>query len=78
MSALNSKDVEALYSRLVSLFLDDMAQVELNVPYGKEGVLAGIRKNMHVLSESYEEKGFCLKVNANPGTVTNLKGRLAS
>jgi len=27
--------------------------VELLVPYGKEGVLADIRKNVHVLSESY-------------------------
>jgi 50S ribosomal subunit-associated GTPase HflX len=78
MSALSPKDVEALHSRLVSLFLDNMAQVELVVPYGKEGVLADIRKNIHVLSESYEEKGVCLKINANPGTVTALKRRLAS
>jgi len=78
MSVLNPKDVEALHSRLVSFFLDNMAQVELVVPYGKEGVLADIRKNIHVLSESYEEKGVCLKINANPGTVTALKRRLAS
>src|SRR6202521_3822366 len=78
MSALNPKDIEALHSRLVSLFVDNMAQVELVVPYGKEGVLADIRKNVHVLSESYEEKGVCLKVKANPGTLTALKQRLAS
>jgi hypothetical protein len=41
-----------------------MTEVELVVPYGKEGVLADIRKNVHVLSESYEEKGVCLKVKA--------------
>jgi len=41
-------------------------------------VLADIRKNIHELSESYEEKGVCLKINANPGTVTALKRRLAS
>jgi GTP-binding protein HflX len=78
MSALNPKDIEALHSRIVSFFFDSMAQVELVVPYGKEGVLADIRKNIHVLSESYEEKGVCLKVKANPDTVTALKGRLAS
>src|SRR5437867_5476196 len=78
MSALNPKDVEALHSRLVSFFLDNMAQVELVVPYGKEAVLADIRKNIHVLSVSYEEKGVRLKINANPGTVTALKRRLAS
>jgi GTP-binding protein HflX len=78
MSALNPKDIEALRRRLVSFFLDDMAQVELVVPYGKEGVLADIRKNILVVSESYEEKGVCLKIKANPGTVSALKRRLAS
>jgi GTP-binding protein HflX len=78
MSALNPKDIEALHSRLVSFFLENMAEVELVVPYGKEGVLADIRKNIHVLSESYEEKGVCLKIKANLGTVTALKRRLAS
>jgi GTPase len=78
MSVLNPKDIEALHSRLVNFFLDNMAQLELVVPYGKEGVLADIRKDIQVLSESYEEKGVCLKIKANPGTVTVLKPRLAS
>src|SRR5580700_4940517 len=78
MSALNPKDIGALHSRLVSFFLDNMDQVEVVVPYGKEGVLAEIRKNILVVSESYEEKGVCLKIKANPGTVTALKRRLAS
>lgn len=78
MSALNPQDIEALRSRLVTFFLDTMTEVELVVPYGKEGVLADIRKNVHVLSESYEEKGVCLNVKANPGTLTALKQRLAS
>jgi GTPase len=78
MSALNPHDIEALHSRLVAFFLDTMTEVELVVPYGKESVLADIRKNIHVLSESYEEKGVCLKVKANPGTLTALKQRLAS
>jgi hypothetical protein len=52
--------------------------VDLVVPYGKEGVLADIRKNIHVLSESYEEKGVCLKIKANAGTLTALKQRLPS
>ena len=78
MSALNPQDIEALHSRLVTFFLDAMTEAELVVPYGKEGVLADIRKNIHVLSESYEEKGVWLKVKANPGTLTALKQRLAS
>jgi hypothetical protein len=57
---------------------DTMTEMELVVPYGKEGVLADIRKNVHVLSESCEEKGVCLKVKANPRTLTVLKQRLAS
>jgi len=76
MSALNPQDIEALHSRLVTFFLDTMTEVELVVPYGKEGVLADIRKSIHVLSESYEEKGVCLKIKANPGTLNVLKQRV--
>src|ERR1700722_7540464 len=78
MTSLHPKDIEALHSRIVSFFFDSMAQVEIVVPYGKEGVLADIRKNIQVLSESYEEKGVCLKIKANPDTVTALKRRLVS
>ena len=77
MSALNPKDIEALHERLVRFFLDDMTEVDLVVPYGKEGVLAEIRKNIHVLRESYEEKGVCLTIKATPGTLAALKRRLA-
>src|ERR1700720_4056109 len=77
MSALNPQDIEALHSRLVTFFLDNMDQVELVVPYGKEAVLADIRKNILVISESHEKKGVCLKIKANPGTLTALKQRLA-
>jgi GTPase len=78
MSALNAKDIEALRFRIVSFFLDNMAQAELVVPYGKEGVLGNIRENIHVLSESYDEKGIRLTIKANPDTVTALKRRLTS
>ena len=78
MSALNPQDIDTLHSRLVNFFLDTMTEVEFVVPYGKEGVLADIRKSIHVLSESYEEKGVCLKIKANPGTLTAVKQRLDS
>jgi len=78
MSALNPKDIEALHERLVRFFLDNMTQVDLVVSYGKEGVLAEIRKNVHVLKESYDERGVCLTIKATPGTLTALKRRLAS
>ena len=78
MSALNPRDIEALHERLVRFFLDNMMQVDLMVSYGKEGVLAEIRKNVHVLKESYDENGVCLTIKATPATLTALKQRLAS
>jgi GTPase len=78
MSALNPKDVEALHERLVRFFLDSMTQADLVVSYGKEGVLAEIRKNVHVLKESYDENGVSLTIKATPGTLTALKRRLGS
>ena len=62
MSAINPKDIDALHER--RLFLDNMTQVDLVVSYGKEGVLAEIRKNVHVLKESYDERGVCLTIKA--------------
>jgi GTP-binding protein HflX len=78
MSTLNPRDIEKLHERLVRFFLDTMTQVDLVVSYGKEGVLAEIRKNVHVLKESYDEKGVHLTIKATPGTLTALKRRLAS
>src|SRR6266568_3070313 len=78
MSALNPKDIEALHERLLRFFLDNMTEVDLVVSYGKEGVLAEIRSNVHVLKESYDEKGVCITIKATPGTLTALKRRLAS
>jgi GTPase len=78
MSALNPKDIEALHERLVRFFLDNMTQVDIVVPYGKEGVLAEIRKNVRVLKESYDHEGARLTIKATPGTLTALKRRLAS
>jgi GTPase len=78
MSALKSQDVEVLHQRVARFFLDSMTQVDLVVSYGKEGVLAEIRKNVHVLKESYDEKGVCLTIKATPGTLAALKRRLAS
>jgi GTP-binding protein HflX len=78
MSALNPQDIDALHERLVKFFLDEMTQVDLVVSYGKEGVLAEIRKNAHVLKESYSEKGVCLTIKATQSTVNALKQRLVS
>jgi len=77
MSAFNPKDIEALHDRLVRFFLDNMTEVDLVIPYGKEGVLAEIRKNVHVLKESYDEKGACLTIRSTSGTLTVLKQRLS-
>lgn len=78
VSALNPKDIEALHDRLLRFFLDNMVEVELVVSYGKESVLAEIRKNARVLNESYDEKGVRLTIKAISGTVASLKRRLAS
>ena len=46
--------------------------------FGDGQVLAEIRKNVHALKESYDEKGVCLMIKATPGTLTVLNRRLAS
>jgi 50S ribosomal subunit-associated GTPase HflX len=70
MSALNP--IETLHERLVRFFLNNMTEVHLVVAYGKEAVLAEIRKHVHVLKESYDERGVCLTIKTTPAVANAL------
>ena len=67
MSALDPKGIEALHSRLVSFFVENMAQVEFVVPYGKEGVLADIRKKHPRAQRVVRGKGCLFQDKGEPG-----------
>jgi GTP-binding protein HflX len=78
MSVFVPKDVHALRGKIIDFFVLGLPEVELVVPYDKQGVIGDIRQNVHVVREDYQEDGLHLKVKADPKMVTALKKRIAA
>jgi GTPase len=78
VSAIDPKSVEAFRSKVISYFFDAFTEEEILIPYGKENIIGEIRKNTHVLSESYRENGLTLKVKGDPKTLNSIKKRMAA
>jgi hypothetical protein len=64
--------------RINDFFILGLPEVELFVPYDKQGVIGDIRRNVHVIREDCQKDGLHLKVKADPKMVTALKKRIAA
>jgi GTP-binding protein HflX len=78
MSAFVPEDVHELRRKVIDFFVLGLPEVELFVPYTKQGLIAEIRRNVHVVREDYQEDGLHLKVKADPKMLTALKKRIAA
>jgi GTP-binding protein HflX len=78
MSAFVPEDVHKLRRKVIDFFVLGLPEVELFVPYTKQGVIAEIRRNVHVVREDYREDGLHLSVKADPKMLTALKKRIAA
>src|ERR1019366_932423 len=78
MSAFVPEDVHELRRKVIDFFVLGLPEVELFVPYTKQGLTAEIRRNVHVVREDYQEDGLHLKVKADPKMLTALKKQIAA
>ena len=78
MSAFVPDDVHELRGKIIDFFVLGLPEVDLFVPYDKQGVIGDIRRNVHVVREDYQKDGLHLKVKADPNMVTALKKRIAA
>jgi GTPase len=76
LSALNSSDVAQLRARIVDYFESRMKEEELVVPFGKEGAIGALRKDVVVLREAYENDGLHLKLKGSPQTLSAIRRKL--
>lgn len=73
ISTFNKEDIQNLRDAIIGFFELDMIEDELFIPYTTPGAIGEIRNRMRVISESYNEKGTCLRVRARQVDLDSLK-----
>jgi len=73
ISTFNKEDIKHLREALLGFFETDMVESKLFIPYTTPGAIGEIRGRMRVISESYDEKGTCLRVRARQEDLNSLK-----
>jgi GTP-binding protein HflX len=75
LSTRSKEDVASLRDVILNFFERDHVEIDLVLPYDKPGLVGDVRRNMRVLSESYDETGTTLRVSALPGTIDAFRKR---
>ena len=77
MSARRPDDVAKLRDAIIAFFQRDLIEAELFLPWSAQRLRGEIFANCEVLEERAGTDGATLRVRAEPGTVTRLRGQLA-
>ncbi|HEU4407834.1 MAG TPA: GTPase HflX [Polyangiaceae bacterium] len=76
LSAKAPADVAGLRDAVVAFFDAEMVEGELDVPYGREGLLGEIYEHARVVSEEFDERGARYRVRAHPADLARLRSLL--
>ncbi len=76
LSSRDSTDVRSLHERILNFFEEGMTEEEIIVPYTAKGLIGDIRLRIRVLSETYTDEGFLLRIRASSKEISRLKTRL--
>jgi len=68
-------DLSALRETLLNFFERDMSEAQLVVPYGVQGAIGEIRRQLRVIKESYNESGVALTVRGREEDLARIRGR---
>jgi GTP-binding protein HflX len=66
-----------LRQEIITFFESGMVESELHIPYVRSEVLGEIRRNLRVLTESYDEHGTLVRVRGHHATISKI-GELLS
>jgi GTP-binding protein HflX len=78
LSAHDRRDIAALHEVIVAFFERDTCEADLDVPYGKRGVIGEIHERARVLAENYDDSGAHFRVRASEATVAALRALIAA
>jgi len=78
LSAKLPEDVAALRETIIAFFEASMVEVQLVLPYAKQGLLGAVYENTRVLSQDYDATGQILNVRGLPAAIAKLRNALAA
>ena len=72
VSTRNAADIAGVRDAIVAFFEKEMIQAELVVPYAQSRMLGEIRRQLRVLTESYDDHGITISVRGAPQLVERI------
>jgi GTPase len=73
LSAHSPSDVAALREKIIAFFSAQLQEVAIQLPYAKLALVADVRKEAQVVSETYSDEGVALQVRGSAIAVAKLE-----
>ncbi len=77
VSARAAADVAAVRERIIAIFEAGYEEIEVTIPYDRQGILSEMHDAGRVLDEKWEEAGVIVKWRADNEAIGRIKSRLA-
>jgi GTP-binding protein HflX len=77
ISARAPEDVATVRARIIEIFEADYEEVEVVIPYDRQGVLSEMHDGGRVVEERWEESGVAVRWRAEPEVIARIRSRLA-
>ena len=78
VSARAPEDVALVRERIITIFEASYEEIELTIPYDRQGILSEMHDAGRVLEEKWEEPGVLVRWRADPEAIGRIKSRLAT
>lgn len=78
VSARNPADVASVRERIIGIFEAAYEEIELVVPYDKQGIVSEMHGAGRVVSEDYEDRGVVVRFRGDAEAIGRIQSRLKS
>jgi GTP-binding protein HflX len=76
VSARSSVDVAAVRERIIAIFEAGYEEIEVTVPYDRQGILSEMHETGRVLEEKWEEPGVIVRWRADGESIGRIRAKL--
>ena len=78
VSARAAADVAVVRERIIAIFEAGYEEIEITIPYDRQGILSEMHDAGRVLDEQWEDAGVIVKWRADTESIGRIRSRLAT